>query len=72
MTVASVSPAPTYQPTVLAANPSFLWPLNDTRHTAADASPNRFNGTYEPGTTQGVPGPFTGQTATGFDGTPGW
>ncbi|MGD0374764.1 MAG: LamG domain-containing protein [Streptosporangiaceae bacterium] len=70
VTVASVSPAP-YQATVLAASPSFLWPLNDTSGTAADASGHKFNGSYEPGTTQGVPGPFTGQTATGFDGNTG-
>jgi hypothetical protein len=68
--VASTSPA-AYQPTVLADSPSFLWPLNDTGGTAADASSNGFNGTYEPGTSHGVPGPFTGQTATGFDGNTG-
>ena len=31
VTVASTSPSQTYQQTVLADNPSFLWPLNDTR-----------------------------------------
>ena len=71
VTVASANPSQTYQATVLAGNPSFLWPLNDSTSTAADASPNGFNGTYESGTTQGVPGPFTGQTATGFDGNTG-
>ena len=64
-------PALTYQATVLADNPSFLWPLNDTGSTAADASANGFNGTYESGTTQGQPGPFSGTTATGFDGNSG-
>jgi hypothetical protein len=48
-----------------------LWPLNDSGSTANDASPNGVNGTYESGTTQGVPGPFTGSTATGFDGNTG-
>ena len=54
VTVASSSPTQTYQQTVLADNPSFLWPLNDSGGTAADASSNGFNGTYEPGTTQGA------------------
>ena len=70
VTVASTNPS-SYQATVLANNPSFLWPLNDSTSTATDASPNGFNGTYESGTTQGVPGPFTGSTATGFDGNTG-
>ena len=48
VTVASTSPG-AYQPTVLADNPSFLWPLNDTGSTAADATSNGFNGTYESG-----------------------
>jgi hypothetical protein len=71
VTVASSSPTQTYQQTVLADSPSFLWPLNDTGGTANDASPNGFNGIYEPGTTQGAPGPFPGQTATTFDGQSG-
>ncbi len=71
VTVASASPTLTYQQTVLNDNPSFLWPLNDTGATANDASPNGFNGMYEPGTTQGAPGPFSGQTATSFDGSTG-
>ena len=71
VTVASASPALSYQQTVLGDNPSFLWPLNDSSGTAADASPNGFNGTYESGTTQGAPGPLTGTTATGFDGQSG-
>ena len=57
---------------MLADNPSFLWPLNDTGGTAADASPNGFNGIYEPGTTQGVTGPFTGTNATASTAAPGW
>jgi hypothetical protein len=69
--VASANPAQTYQQAVLSANPSFLWPLNDSGSTAADASPNGFNGTYESGTTQGVTGPFTGTTASSFDGQSG-
>jgi hypothetical protein len=69
ITVASTSPALTYQQTALANSPSFLWPLSETSGTtASDASPNGFNGIYEPGTTQGVPGPITGHTATAFDG----
>jgi hypothetical protein len=71
VTTSSTSPTLTYQQTVLADNPSFLWPLNDTGGTAADASPNGFNGIYESGTTQSVPGPFTGSTATSFDGQSG-
>ncbi|HEY5357637.1 MAG TPA: LamG domain-containing protein [Streptosporangiaceae bacterium] len=71
VTVASTSPAQSYQQTVLGDSPSFLWPLNDTSGTAADASSHGFNGSYQPGTTQGAQGPFTGSTATGFDGQSG-
>ncbi len=74
VTVASLSPSLSYQQTVLADNPSFLWPLNDTSGSAAnDASPHGLAGIYEPGTTQGLPGPITGapDTATGFDGKAG-
>jgi hypothetical protein len=74
VTVASTSPALSYTQTVLADNPSFLWPLNESSGTtAADASPNGFNGIYESGTTQGAPGPITGSsdTATSFDGQSG-
>ena len=71
VTVASSSPTLSYQQTVLNDHPSFLWALNDTGGTAADSSPNGFNGIYEPGTSQGAPGPFAGQTATSFDGQSG-
>ncbi len=72
VTVSSTSPTLTYQKTALADNPSFLWPLNETSGTTAqDASPNGLNGIYESGTTQGVPGPITGSTATAFDGSSG-
>ena len=72
VTVASTSPSQSYQQTVLNDNPVFLWPLSETSGaTANDASPNGANGTYESGTTQGVSGPFAGQTATGFDGSTG-
>jgi hypothetical protein len=74
VTVASVSPSLSYSQTVLADNPSFLWPLNENSGTtAADASPNGFNGIYESGTTQGAAGPVTGSgdTATTFDGQSG-
>jgi hypothetical protein len=71
VTVSSTSPASTYSQTVLKDNPSFFWPLNDTGGTAADGSPNGFNGSYSGGTTQGVPGPLTGGTATSFDGSTG-
>jgi hypothetical protein len=74
VTVSSTSPTLSYQQTVLADNPSFFWQLNETSGTtAADSSPNGFNGIYEPGTTQGVPGPITGDsdTATSFDGNTG-
>jgi Concanavalin A-like lectin/glucanases superfamily len=72
VTVSSTSPSLSYQQTALQDNPSFLWPLSETSgSTANDASPNGVNGTYEPGTTQGAPGPFSGQTATSFDGNTG-
>ena len=72
VTVASTSPTVTYQQAALANSPSFLWPLNETSGSKAnDASSHKFNGTYESGTTQGVPGPFTGQPATSFDGSSG-
>jgi Concanavalin A-like lectin/glucanases superfamily len=72
VTVASTSPSLTYEQTVLNDHPSFLWQLNETSgSTAADASGNGFTGIYEPGTTQGVAGPFSGQTATAFDGQSG-
>src|SRR6266487_4079059 len=71
VTVAATSPSLSYYQTALADNPSFLWPLSETSgSTAADASPNGFNGVYEPGTTQGAAGPITGSgdPATAFDG----
>ena len=79
VTVSGTSPTLTYPQTVLNDGPSFFWPLNETSGTTAtDASPNGFNGTYEPGTTQGVPGPIsdgtntpTNDTATAFDGQSG-
>jgi hypothetical protein len=71
VTVSSTSPSSTYSQTVLNNNPSFFWPLNDSGSTANDASPNSFDGTYTGGTTQGVPGPLTGSTATSFDGQTG-
>jgi Concanavalin A-like lectin/glucanases superfamily len=71
VTVASANPPLSYQATVLNDNPSFLWPLNDSGSTAADASSKGFNGTYESGTTQGAPGPFVGSNATSFDGQTG-
>lgn len=71
VTVASTSPPQTYNQTVLNGNPSFFWPLNDTGSTATDASTSGFNGTYTGGTTQGVPGPLPGTTATSFDGNSG-
>ncbi|MBV9382868.1 MAG: LamG domain-containing protein [Streptosporangiaceae bacterium] len=72
VTVSGKSPSLTYRQTVLADKPSFLWPLDQkSGTTASDASPHRFNGIYEPGTTKGVPGPITGQLATAFDGRSG-
>ncbi len=53
VTVSSTSPSQSYTQTVLADNPSFLWTLGDSGSTAADSSPNGFNGIYESGTTQG-------------------
>ncbi|HEX3924223.1 MAG TPA: LamG domain-containing protein [Streptosporangiaceae bacterium] len=71
VTVSSAAPL-SYQKTVLANSPSFLWPLSETSGTtASDASPHGFNGTYESGTTQGAAGPFAGTTATAFNGSTG-
>ena len=74
VTVSSTSPSQSYTQTVLADNPSFLWKLDESSgSTAADSSPNGSSGIYESGTTQGQPGPITGdsQTATSFDGQSG-
>ena len=74
VTISATSPSLTYNQTVLADNPSFLWTLGETSGTtAADSSPNGFSGIYESGYTQGQAGPITGdpQTATGFDGQSG-
>ena len=71
VTVASSSPALSYNQTVLSGNPSFFWQLNDTGSTANDTSSNNFDGTYTGGTTQGAAGPLTGSTATSFDGQSG-
>ena len=71
VTVSATNPAQSYPQTVLADNPSFFWRLGETSgSTAADSSPNGFNGIYESGTTQGAPGPITGDptTATSFNG----
>jgi hypothetical protein len=65
VTVAAKNPRHGYVQTILLGKPSFFWRLNQTSgHTAADSSPHRFNGRYEPGTTLGVPGPITGSHAT--------
>lgn len=72
--VSRTSPAMGYVATVLASHPSFLWELGQTSGTVVDdASPNKFTGIYEPGTTLGVPGPLAGakNTATAFSGTDG-
>jgi hypothetical protein len=74
VTVSATSPSVSYPQAVLADKPSFFWRLSETSgSTAADSSPNGFNGMYEPGTTQGAPGPIAGSpaTATGFDGRTG-
>jgi hypothetical protein len=71
VTVSATSPSQSYPQAVLAGSPSFFWRLDQTSgSTAADSSPHGFTGIYEPGTTQGVPGPITGDaaTATEFDG----
>jgi len=67
----STSPAASYNQTVLASDPSFFWPLNDSGSTANDASGNNVDGTYAGGVTQGAAGPLTGSTATSFDGQSG-
>ncbi len=72
--VAAVAPAMDYQNTVLHASPALYWLLDQASgHVAQDASPNRADGVYEPGTTLGVAGPITGsqETAVGFDGKSG-
>jgi hypothetical protein len=73
VTVSSTSPSLSYADTVLNDHPSFFWRLSDSGGTAADSSGNGFTGIYEPGTTQGAPGPITGDpaTATSFDGSTG-
>jgi hypothetical protein len=74
ITVAKTSPALSYWQTVLGDHPSFLWKLSEkSGTTAADSTPNGFNGIYEPGTTRGAAGPITGDaaTATSFDGQTG-
>jgi Concanavalin A-like lectin/glucanases superfamily len=71
VTVASTIPPRSYQQTALADKPTFFWPLNDSGSTAADATGHGFSGIYEPGTTQGAAGPFTGSTATTFNGSSG-
>ncbi|MGC9961925.1 MAG: LamG domain-containing protein [Acidimicrobiales bacterium] len=73
--VSKTNPAVGYVATVVASHPSFLWELDETSgHVVEDASPNRFTGIYEPGTTLGVPGPLAGEknTATAFNGTTGF
>jgi Concanavalin A-like lectin/glucanases superfamily len=75
VTVAHSNPQLSYVNTVLKADPSFFWRLNQTSgKVATDSSPNHFNGTYKAGATQGVAGPvpdITGSTATQFNGTTG-
>jgi hypothetical protein len=69
--VSATNPPLSYPQTVLNDGPSFFWRLNETSGTtAADSSPNGFDGIYEAGTTQGLPGSIVGDpdTATGFDG----
>lgn len=74
VTVARKNPAGSYQSDLLGMQPSFDWPLNETSGSvAADASSHHFNGVYESGTTQGVPGPLTtsNATSTQFNGSDG-
>jgi Concanavalin A-like lectin/glucanases superfamily len=76
VTVSSRYPPYSYVSTVLRADPSFFWRLCQTSgNVATDSSPNHFNGIYEPGTTQGVPGPIphlkVNGTATQFNGRTG-
>ncbi|MGO8728865.1 MAG: LamG-like jellyroll fold domain-containing protein [Streptosporangiaceae bacterium] len=74
VTIASKSPAHSYQWTVLHGKPSFYWLLDQrSGRVAADSTSHHFNGVYEPGTTQGVAGPVpgSGQTATAFNGATG-
>jgi hypothetical protein len=69
--VSATSPKLSYYRRVLGARPSFFWKLNERSGSiASDATPNHFNGIYEPGITHGVAGPITGSrvTATSFDG----
>lgn len=71
VTVSATSPTTSYQQTVINDSPSFLWPLNDSGGTAADATGHGFTGTYVSGTTHGAAGPFVGSSATSFDGQSG-
>ena len=73
--VSNSSPAASYVATVLSSHPSFFWQLDQRSGSVADdATPNKFEGIYEPGTVLGVPGPIAGEgsTATLFDGTDGY
>jgi hypothetical protein len=62
-----------YESVVLADSPSFLWVLNDTSTTAADATGNGLTGTYTGGYTQSQSGePGIGLNATAFNGSTGY
>lgn len=49
-------PASTYPQVILGDSPVAYWRLGDSGSTAHDSGPSGFDGSYEPGVTQGVPG----------------
>jgi hypothetical protein len=72
--VAGSNPRGSYLKAILAAKPSFFWPLDEGSGNAAlDATPHHLNGSYEPGVTPGAPGPISTSKATvaSFNGTTG-
>ena len=74
VTVSSSNPPRSYQQQVLRDKPSFFWLLDQrSGRVAADSSPHRFNGAYEPGTKLRAAGPIAGSpiTATSFNGRTG-
>jgi hypothetical protein len=72
--IARRDPRESYRAAVLAAKPSFFWPLSERSGTkASDATAHHFNGIYERGVGHGAAGPIAGKNAiaASFNGTTG-
>jgi hypothetical protein len=72
--IAGSNPRGSYLKAILAAKPSFFWPLDErSGSVAADATPHHLDGSYEPGAIPGAPGPISNSKATvaHFNGTTG-